>query len=138
MRKFLTLLTGGLLATAILSGAWTPAEAQAKWTWKAQSLWQPGTVNQKAFERFADNVKQMSNGRLVIKTFPVKAVVGHTETLEAVGAGILDAQHSGGAYFAGKEPALQICTELNGAFENTYQAQLWFEYGGGTKLCREA
>ena len=114
------------------------AEAQAKWTWKAQSLWQPGTVNQKSFERFAANVERMSAGRLVIKTLPVQSVVGHTETLEAVGAGILDAQHTGGAYFAGKEPGLQICTELNGAFENTYQAQLWFEYGGGTELCREA
>ena len=25
----------------------------AEWTWKVQSLWQPGTTNQKAFERFA-------------------------------------------------------------------------------------
>ncbi len=88
--------------------AFDHAEAQAKWTWKAQSLWQPGTVNQRAFERFAANVERMSAGRLVIKTLPVQSVVGHTETLEAVGAGILDAQHTGGAYFAGKEPGLQI------------------------------
>ena len=110
----------------------------AEWTWKVQSLWQPGTTNQKAFERFAANVNKMTGGRLEIKTLPVHSVVKHSETLEAVGAGILDGHHSGGAYFAGKEAGLQICTELNGAFENTYQAQLWFEYGGGTELCREA
>ena len=110
----------------------------AEWTWKVQSLWQPGTTNQKAFERFAENINTMTGGRLEIKTLPVHSVVKHSETLEAVGAGILDGHHSGGAYFAGKEAGLQICTELNGAFENTYQAQLWFEYGGGTELCREA
>ena len=110
----------------------------AEWTWKAQSLWQDVTVNQKAVVRFAANVNKMTNGRLEIKTLPVHSVVKHTETLEAVGAGILDAQHTGGAYFAGKEPGLQVWTELNGACENTYQAQLWVEYGGGTELCREA
>ena len=133
------LKTGLMAATAaaMTITAWTSADA-AEWTWKVQSLWQPGTVNQKVFVRFADNLKAMTGGRLVITPLPVKAVVGHTETLEAVGADILQGHHSGGAYFAGKEPGLQICTELNGAFENTYQAQLWFEYGGGTKLCREA
>ena len=110
----------------------------AEWTWKVQSLWQPGTTNQNAFERFAANINTMTGGRLEIKTVPVHSGVKHSETLEAVGAGILDGHHSGGAYFAGKEAGLQICTEVNGAFENTYQAQLWFEYGGGTELCREA
>ena len=32
----------------------------AEWTWKVQSLWQPGTTNQKAFERFAANVDRKS------------------------------------------------------------------------------
>jgi|TARA_B100001964_G_scaffold228107_1_gene278805 TRAP-type mannitol/chloroaromatic compound transport system substrate-binding protein len=132
------LKTGLMAATAaaMTITAWTTVEAAE--TWKIQSLWQPGTVNQKVFVRFAENVKAMTKGRLVITPMPVKSVVGHTETLEAVGADILQGQHSGGAYFAGKEPGLQICTELNGAFETTYQSQLWFEYGGGTELCREA
>ncbi len=80
----------------------------AEWTWKVQSLWQPGTTNQKAFERFAANIYAMTGGRLEIKTLPVHSVVKHSETLEAVGAGILDGHHSGGAYFAGKEAGLQI------------------------------
>ena len=126
-------------ATAAVVGLAASAVSAADvHTWKVQSLWQPGTVNQKVFVRFAANVKKMTNGRVNIITLPIKAVVGHTETLEAVGANILQGQHTGGAYFAGKEPGLQVCTELNGAFENTYQSQLWFEYGGGTELCREA
>ena len=128
-----------MVAAVGLAVALTGINAHAaEWTWKVQSLWQPGTTNQKAFERFAANINTMTGGRLEIKTLPVHSVVKHSETLEAVGAGILDGQHTGGAYFAGKEAALQVCTELNGAFENTYQAQLWFEYGGGTELCREA
>ena len=39
----------------------------AEWTWKVQSLWQPGTTNQKAFERYAANINAMTGGRLEIK-----------------------------------------------------------------------
>ncbi len=126
------------VSTAAAVGLAASALSAAEHTWKVQSLWQPGTVNQTVFERFAANVKKMTDGRVEIITLPVKAVVSHTETLEAVSAGILQGQHTGGAYFAGKEPGLQVCTELNGAFDNTYQSQLWFEYGGGIELCREA
>lgn len=126
----------GVLALAVSAMAASSAIA-ADFTWKMQSIWNPGTVNQAAFERFAQNVRDMTGGRIEIETLPVGAVVGYTETLDAVATGILQGQHTSPSYFVGKEPALQICNELSGAFESPYQAQLWFEYGGGTELCRE-
>jgi TRAP-type mannitol/chloroaromatic compound transport system substrate-binding protein len=114
-----------------------PAEAAATWKWKMQSLWQAGTVNQKVFEQFTERIKKLTNGQLEIEPIPVGTIVGYTETLDAVGAGILDGHHSGGPYFAGKEPALALTSDLNGAYENPYQAQMWFEYGGGLELTRE-
>jgi len=124
-------------AAAVISLPASTASAAPEHVWKLQSFWSPGTVNMKVFERFATNVAAMSNGRIKITPLPIGAVVGHTETLDAVAAGILQGHHSGGAYFAGKEPAFQICNEMNGAFDNTYQHQLWFEHGGGLELCRE-
>lgn len=126
-----------LAATMMLILASNPAEAAATWKWKMQSLWQAGTVNQKVFEQFCERIKKLTNGQLEIEPLPVGTIVGYTETLDAVGAGILDGHHSGGPYFAGKEPALALTADLNGAYENPYQAQMWFEYGGGLELTRE-
>ncbi len=102
----LLLLT--LAATMMLILASNPAEAAATWKWKMQSLWQAGTVNQKVFEQFTERIKKLTNGQLEIEPIPVGTIVGYTETLDAVGAGILDGHHSGGHYFAGKEPSLAL------------------------------
>ncbi len=124
-------------AIIVLAMASDPAQAEPKWKWKMQSLWQAGTVNQTVFKQFCERVKKLTNGQLEIEPLPVGTIVGYTETLDAVGAGILDGHHSGGPYFAGKEPALALTADLNGAYENPYQAQMWFEYGGGLELTRE-
>jgi TRAP-type mannitol/chloroaromatic compound transport system substrate-binding protein len=113
------------------------ARAQTVHKWKIQSLWQAGTVNQKIFEDFARRLKDASGGRLEVEPLPVGQIVAYSETLDAITNGILDGHHSGGPYFSGKEPALALIGDLNGGFENPYQMQMWFEYGGGIELARE-
>jgi TRAP-type mannitol/chloroaromatic compound transport system substrate-binding protein len=103
-----------------------------------QSLWQAGSVNQKVFADWCDQVKAVTNGRVEVEPLPVGTIVAYSETLDAMQNGILDAHHSGGPYFSGKEPALALIGDLNGGFENPYQMQMWFEYGGGLELAREA
>ena len=115
----------------------TPLAAQDTHDWRVQSLWSAGTVNQQSFEDFAKNVATMTDGRVAITPLPVGAVVGYTETLDAVEAGILQAQHSGGSYFAGREPAFAFTAEFGGVFQNTDQVEMWFYYGGGLELVRE-
>ena len=66
------------------------------------------------------------------------SVVAYAETLDAITNKVLDGHQSGGPYFSGKEPALALIGDLNGGFENPYQMQMWFEYGGGLQLAREA
>jgi TRAP-type mannitol/chloroaromatic compound transport system substrate-binding protein len=115
--------------------AQTPAQAQHHW--KMQSLWQAGSVNQQVFEAFCDRVERITGGRLVIEPLPVGTVVAYNETLDAVGAGILDAQHGGTGYFAGKDPAFALLADLNGGYESVWQIDMWYEYGGGNELARE-
>jgi TRAP-type mannitol/chloroaromatic compound transport system substrate-binding protein len=114
------------------------ARAQTVHKWKVQSLWQAGTINQKVFEDFAKRVKEASGGRIEVEPLPVGQIVAYSETLDAITNGILDGHHSGGPYFSGKEPALALLGDLNGGFENPYQMQMWFEYGGGLELARDA
>ena len=113
-----------------------PAAAQQH-KWKMQSLWQAGSVNQKVFEDWCVKVKEMTNGRIEISPLPVGSIVAYTETLDAMTNGVLDSHHSGAPYASGKEPALALIGDLNGGFENPYQMQMWFEYGGGLQLARE-
>lgn len=109
----------------------------ADYRWQMQSLWQAGSINQTIFEEFCANLSELSGGRIEIEPLPVGAVVAYHETLEAVGIGILDAQHGGAGYFAGKDAGFALLGDLNGAYETPAQMQMWFEYGGGKALARE-
>ena len=105
--------------------------------WKIQSLWQAGSINQRVFEDFCRRVGEMTGGRLLIEPLPVGTIVAYNETLDAVAAGLLDGQHGGTGYFAGKDAAFALLGDISGAYDEPRQMQMWLEYGGGKELARE-
>lgn len=123
------------LATAALLSF--PAAAQNQ-TWRIQTLWQPGTANQAAFERFAANVKDKTGGRISITPLPSGAVVGVNETLDAVSMGLLDGQHPATVYWTGRNPAFAAIGDLNAAYDSPEQAMAWYYDHGGHELLVEA
>lgn len=129
--KFATPVLAAILGLTLAS------EALGQEVWRIQSLWQAGSINQKVFERFAENVEAASDGRLVVEPMPVKSVVAHNETLEAVGSGILEGQHTASVYFAGRDPAFGLLGDLNAGYEDPYQMTMWFYHRGGLELARE-
>jgi TRAP-type mannitol/chloroaromatic compound transport system substrate-binding protein len=131
-REFL----GAAVALAAVAAFGTGAGA-AEYEWKWQSYWQPNTVNQKAFERFAQNVEQKSGGRIVIETLPVDAIVPQTEILDAIAANILQGSNGGTGYYVGKDPAFALLADFNAGYENPEQLTGWFYEGGGNELARE-
>lgn len=104
---------------------------------RIQSLWQPGSISESVFERFADTVATASGGRLHITPLPFGAVVAHDETLEAVGSGLLEGQHTASVYFSGRDPAFGLLGDLNAAYETPWQITGWMHVGGGLELARE-
>ncbi len=122
-----------LLAGALLA---RPAAA-ADYEWKWQSFWQPGTVNQEAFERFAATVKDKSGGRIEIETLPVGAIVPPGEMLDAVAANIIQGMNGGTGYFVGKDPAFAMLADFNAGYENPQQLTAWFHEGGGMEIARD-
>lgn len=129
------LFTNTMLAAAATTCLAGSAFAEV---WKMQTLWPAGSPNQMILESFSDRVTAATGGEIELQAFAVGSVVPFTETLEAVGKGILQAQHSGAVYFAGKDPALALVGELSGAYETPYQMSNWFYYEGGLELAREA
>ena len=122
-----------LLALANVALAADPAPIKIK----IMALWQAGTVPFKVFEQFAADVKLKSQGRLVIEPLPAGSVVAPAEALDAVTSGVLDAEYGCGGYAAGKEPALALLTDPQGAFDSPEQMSQWMEQGGGLQLARE-
>lgn len=122
-----------LLALANVAFAAYPAPIKIK----IMALWQAGTVPFKVFEQFAADVKLKSQGRLVIEPLPAGSVVAPAEALDAVTSGVLDAEYGCGGYAAGKEPALALLTDPQGAFDSPEQMSQWMEQGGGLQLARE-
>lgn len=131
------MIKAGAVAAATTTLA-APAVAQQRFTWRIQTLWQAGTVNQRAFERFCANVRAMSDGRLTINPLAAGAAVGLLETLDAVGRGLLDGHHPATVYWTGRNPAFGVLGDLNGGYDNPYQQQEWYELHGGLDLLREA
>ena len=76
----------------------------------------------------------MLGGRLTLELYPAKAIIPPFETLEAVQMGIIDADITSPAYFAGRDPAIPLLADLIGAYSNWFEAATWCEYGGGKEL----
>lgn len=128
-----------LLLAALLSAllAPVPAAAQQVVKWKLLTFWSAGTLPQKLVEQFGEKVKAMSAGRLVIEVLPAGSVVAPAESLDALSAGVIDAQQGGTAYFVTKDAAFSVLGDLQGAWDNPLQAWGWMEQGGGLALARE-
>ncbi|WP_353171834.1 TRAP transporter substrate-binding protein [Paracandidimonas soli] len=135
LNKWLKLGTT-MCAATLLSASVMAAEKPQ--TWRIQTLWQPGTLTQQAFERFAANVNQKTDGGIKIIPLPAGAVVGVNETFDAVRRGILQGQHPAVVYWSGKDPAFAVLGDLNGAYDDPRDAEEYFYEHGGLELLREA
>jgi TRAP-type mannitol/chloroaromatic compound transport system substrate-binding protein len=128
-----------LLALTLLAVGVLPfgAQAQQPIKWKMMSLWGAGSLPQKLNDQFAARVKELSGGRLVIDSLPGGSIVAASESLDALNAGVLDAQNGGPAYNTGKDAAFALIGDLAGGWESPQQAQDWMDKGGGRELVRE-
>ena len=105
--------------------------------WKMVTTWPPNfPIFQEGVERFADNVKKMSNGRLSIKVYAGGELVPPLQTFDAVSQGTADIGHGAAYYWAGKIPAAQFFTAVPFGM-NAQGMNAWLYGGGGLELWRE-
>ncbi|MEM7024872.1 MAG: TRAP transporter substrate-binding protein [Pseudomonadota bacterium] len=109
----------------------------ADYAWKCQSFWQPGTVNQQAFERWAAAIGEASGGKIEIEALPVNAVVPPGEMLDAVDANIIQCMNGGTGYFVGKDAGFALLADFNAGYESPQQLTSWFHDGGGMEIARD-
>lgn len=136
-RRFLK--TAAVAGTgSAIAGAPAVLRAQQPTTWRCQTLWSAAELTQKCFEDFCARVKAASNGRLVIQPFAAGAVTGPFETLDAVTAGVLQAQASWPGYWTGKDAGLAVISDFVFGYQHPWQAEAWFYHKGGLQMLRQA
>ena len=132
--QFLKTTVAGVAIAASLFA--TGAKAQ-EYQWTFQTSAQAGDNFFPIEEAWADRVNELSDGRIEITVVPVGTVVAHNETLDAVGAGILQGHITDPSYFSGKDPAFAMLGNLVGAWSAPEQMFDYMENGGGKELFNE-
>lgn len=105
--------------------------------WDIQTLMGAGWPGYPTFVRFAENVKEMSGGRIVITPHADGAVVGPFDKFEAVRGGVLDGMHSSSKWWVGKDPAFATGVGLVSGFPEDWMLETWYWDRGGIELLRE-
>lgn len=131
----LTVAACGGEQTAATAGA--AATSQEVYKWSMVTTWPKNLPGMGiAPETIAKKVKEMSNGRLVIKVYGAGEVVGPMEVFDAVSLGTVQMGHGAAYYWKGKDPATQFFTAV--PFGLTAQEMNgWLLHGGGLELWRE-
>ncbi len=104
---------------------------------KFQSSDPAGDANYLLYKEWADNVAEETGGAVAIELLPVGSVVDFQETLDAVGAGILDGHITDTSYFAGKDAAFGLIANPVGAWSDPQQLLKFINEGGGKELMNE-
>lgn len=127
-------------ATAATAALAAPAVLRAQETirWRCQSMWSAAELTYKAFVDFCERVKTNTQGRLVIEPFAAGSVTGVFETLDAVTAGVLQAQSTWPGYFTGKDAGLAVIGDFVFGYQHPHQAEAWFYHRGGLDMLRQA
>ncbi|HCG79224.1 MAG TPA: ABC transporter substrate-binding protein [Oceanospirillales bacterium] len=142
MKRLLVMVAAALVLSACnkdcepQAGA-TGAEPAKTFEWKLVTSWPknfPGLGT--APERFAEQVEQLSGGRLTIKVYGAGELVPALQVFDAVSQGTAEMGHSGAYYWKGKASAAQFFTSV--PFGLTAQEMNgWIQYGGGQALWEE-
>jgi len=123
------------LTVSVLALTGAALAADYNWTFQtSETAGEPGFINK---QKWADSVTEMSGGRIEIELLPIGAVVPHTDTLESVGAGILQGHLTDPSYFAGKDPAFAMMGNLVGAWSDPFELLGFMQSGGGNELYAE-
>ncbi|MCW8329726.1 TRAP transporter substrate-binding protein DctP [Photobacterium sp. SDRW27] len=123
----------GVLLTPLFANA-----AKVEYKWKMVTTWPknfPGLGT--GANDLAKLIGEMSNGRIQVKVYGAKELVGALEVFDAVSRGTAEMGHGAGYYWKGKVPAGQFFAAV--PFGLTAQEMnSWIYSGGGLALWQEA
>ncbi|MBN8188213.1 MAG: TRAP transporter substrate-binding protein [Salipiger thiooxidans] len=124
------------LGTAVALALAGTAQAQ-EFTFRIQSSDPAGNTNFVLQKEWAEMVSEKTDGRVAVEMLPVETIVAHSETMDAVAAGILDGHFTDTSYASGKDPAFGLIANPVGAWSDPSQMFDFMNNGGGKELMNE-
>lgn len=104
--------------------------------WKVQGFVPTGMLFHDTMVRLAEEVKNLTDGRLVWEVFPPGALVPPFEGVKAVSQGVYQVNYGNAGQWVGKIPVAPLfCSQPGGL--NTVDLLMWLEHGGGMELYQE-
>ena len=128
--KICKMLMSIVAMCAVLSG--TAFAADYNWTFQTSGA--AGDDVYRFLQTWSKWVAEDSKGRINVQVLPADAVVKYTETLDAVGANIIQGDFTDPSYFAGKDPAFSLIGNMVGAWSHPSQLFDMMKTGGGYKI----
>ncbi len=127
----------GVLVLGTVLAFTLPAAAQDKVIkWKAQGFVPAGMLYHETLQRTAEEVKAVTNGRVVWEVMPAGQLVPPFEGLKAVSDGVYEVNFGYTGQWVGKIPVSPLFTAAPGGL-NALDMQMWLEHGGGKELHQE-
>ena len=123
-----------LFMTVAMGAIFAGTSVAAEYTWTFQTSGAAGDDVYRFQQEWCEWVKEDSKGRINVQVLPADAVVKYTETLDAVGANILQGDFTDPSYFAGKDPAFSLIGNMVGAWSHPSQLFDMMENGGGAEI----
>lgn len=125
-----------IAATLIVAGTATSVLA-ADYALRFQSSDPAGNPNFELQQAWAKRVATLTSDRVNVEMLPVGTIVQHTETQDAVAAGIIDGHITDTSYFTGKDAAFGLIANPVGAYGSPSEMLNFMEYGGGKQMMNE-
>ena len=125
-----------LIGVAVFSFSHVSLAKQKVIKWKVQGFVPAGMLFHETLLRLADEVKRVTDGRLVWEVFPAGALVPPFEGVKAASDGVYQANYGYSAQWVGKIPVSPLFCSVPGGF-NAIDMQMWLEHGGGKELHQE-
>lgn len=115
----------------------TETTSQQVFKWKMVTTWPANfPIFQEGAEKFAADVKIMSNGRLDVHVYAGGELVPPLQVFDAVSQGTVEMGHGSPYYWAGKVPEAQFFSSV--PFGMTAKGMnAWLYHGGGLELWKE-
>lgn len=126
-----------LLLGGVAVGMMATSAMAHEYTFRIQSSDPAGNTNFLLQKEWAEMVEKKTDGRVEVEMLPVETIVAHSETQDAVAAGIIDGHFTDTSYFAGKDPAFGLIANPVGAWASPQQMFDFMYNGGGAELMNE-
>ncbi|MFS8184737.1 TRAP transporter substrate-binding protein [Pseudovibrio denitrificans] len=124
-------------AAAVIAASTATTALAADFSLRFQSSDPAGNPNFELQQAWAKRVGVLTNDRVNIEMLPVGTIVQHTETQDAVAAGIIDGHITDTSYFTGKDAAFGLIANPVGAYGSPSEMLNFMEYGGGKQLMND-